>query len=43
MGGLMLTWSPTQIKNFGINFFVVPPLKKSDMSGFTGFQLKFLL
>jgi hypothetical protein len=43
MGGLMLTWHPTQIKKFGLNFFVVPPLKKSDMSGFTGLQLKFLL
>ena len=43
MGGLMLTWNSTQIKKLGINLFVVPPLRKSDMSGFTGLQLKFLL
>lgn len=43
MGGLMLMWKTTQLKNWGINLFVVPPIKKSDMSGFAGLQLKFLI
>ena len=41
VGGILLAWEPIKARGIGINILVTPPLKKYDISGFAGLQVKF--